>query len=198
MNQALIAVAGGYALMGVLLLSLNVASRWRWWIKVITTGVTAAFFVVSFYGVKSLVGWPSDQRVPAQFQLHWGTVTEPDKFMGDPGAIFLWVEALDDRNMPTGIPRAHKLPYSKELAEKVMKARAKIEQGIQQAGSAESLDEAGEKEEGESSAENEKRASQAREGDGGGNRDPEALLNRNIAIDFTDLPPPILEKKPGL
>ena len=117
--------------------------------------------------------------------------------MGDPGAIYIWVEELDDRNMPTGVPRAYRMPYSKELAEKVMKARSKIEQGQQQAGSAESLEDSQEQGDGADAA-SEKSASQAREGDTGGARDPDALMNRNVAIDFHDLPPPILEKKPGL
>ncbi len=35
-----------------------------------------------------------------------------------PGAIHLWVEALDDDNFPSGVPRAYRLPYDGHLAER--------------------------------------------------------------------------------
>ena len=55
---------------------------------------------------------------------------------GDPGSIYLWVEALDDDNRPSGVPRAYRLPYSDQLAEKTDRATSEIAAGRPQGGRA--------------------------------------------------------------
>jgi hypothetical protein len=48
---------------------------------------------------------------------------------GDPGSIYLWVEALDQDNRPSGIPRAYRIPYSEQLAQRTDKAASDIAAG---------------------------------------------------------------------
>ncbi len=55
---------------------------------------------------------------------------------GDPGAIYLWVEELDDGNRPSGVPRAFRIPYSDRLADKTDKAQSEIAAGRAQGGRA--------------------------------------------------------------
>jgi hypothetical protein len=55
---------------------------------------------------------------------------------GDPGSIYLWVEALDDGNRPSGIPRAYRIPYSDSLAGRTDKAASEIAAGRPQGGRA--------------------------------------------------------------
>ena len=66
-------------------------------------------------------------------------MVEPDPKLHDPGAIFFWVEEVDENNVPTGVPRSYRLPYSKPLADKSMKARDEIMSGNPQEGTADDL-----------------------------------------------------------
>lgn len=111
MALSLTGVVLAYVAIGVLLLSLNIASRWHWGVKSAAIAVTTLFFGVSYGSIAGLIGWPSEARVPEHFQLHWATVVEPDKLNGLPGSIYLWLEELDDDNIPKGTPRAFRVPY---------------------------------------------------------------------------------------
>src|SRR5689334_12094111 len=129
MTLPLAGIVAAYVATAVLLLSLNLASRWHWGIKATAIAVTNGFFVTSYLSIAGLLGWPSEGRLPGRFQLHWATVVEPDKLSGLPGSIFLWVEALDENKMLAGTPRAFRVPYSRELAERIGHAKERIEQG---------------------------------------------------------------------
>jgi len=56
-------------------------------------------------------------------------IVEPHSLEGDPGSIYLWVEALGEDNRPNGVPRAYRIPYSDKLAEKTDKAASEIAAG---------------------------------------------------------------------
>jgi hypothetical protein len=147
MTFGLLGTIAAYVGIAVLLLSLNIASRWMWWIKAGAIVITGLFFVTSYASVAALIGWPTKERPPAQFQLHWAKIVEPNQFYDDPGAIFLWLEELDENNVPTGVPRSYRIPYSPELAEELTKAQEKIMEGEEVAGSVEALEEQGEEQE---------------------------------------------------
>jgi hypothetical protein len=66
-------------------------------------------------------------------------VVEPDPKIADHGSIYLWVEEVDANNVPTGVPRAYRLPYSRPLADKSNKARDEIMSGNPQEGDADDL-----------------------------------------------------------
>jgi len=72
--------------------------------------------------------------LPQRFEVLWALTVEPDPASHDPGAVHLWVQALDAANLPNGEPRAYRLPYSTRLAEKTEAARAEIKAGHPQAG----------------------------------------------------------------
>jgi hypothetical protein len=190
MTLPLIGVGLSYVVLAVLLLSLNLASRWHWGIKAAAIAVTTVFFGVSYTSIAGLIGWPTEAHVPVHFQLDWGTVVEPDKLNGAPGAIFLWLEALDENNMPAGTPRAFRVPYSRELADRIGHARERIEQGIEQAGSARDLDMP------EVPADQDRRlAGTMRQNEEGSPSDPTAFIQHMPSIEFQDMPPPALPPK---
>ena len=137
---SMLATVAAYVVIAVLLLSLNLTSTWKWWIKASAIGVTALFFAGSYAAIVSLLGWPSPDRVPERFQLLWSSIVEPDKLTGDEGAIFLWVENLDENNVASGRPRAFELPYSGDLARRLREAQEKREQGLDVAGTIEGGD----------------------------------------------------------
>jgi hypothetical protein len=191
MTLPLAGVVGSYVLIAVLLLSLNLASRWRWGIKAAAIAITTVFFGLSYASIGGLIGWPSEARVPEHFQLHWAIVVEPDKLNGLPGSIYLWVERLDEKNMPAGTPRAFKLPYSRELADRIGRAKQRIEQGTDQAGTARDL----EVPEGEPDEDRRLAGSPRRQDQPGSTGDPTAFIQHVPSIEFEDMPPPALPPK---
>src|ERR1700730_7237890 len=96
MTTTLIAISAAYVVMGVLLLSVGLASPIRWWLKATVITLTSVFFVEAFFATKGLLGWPGSGRLPARFQLLWTRVVEPDPKLHDAGSIFLWGEAVDE------------------------------------------------------------------------------------------------------
>jgi hypothetical protein len=191
MTLPLIGVAISYVVVAVLLLSLNLASRWHWGVKAAAIAVTTLFFGISYASIAGLVGWPSEARVPERFQLHWATVVEPDKLNGLPGSIYLWLESLDESNMPAGTPRAFRVPYTRELAERIAHAKERIEQGMDQAGTARDLDVP----EGLPGEDRRLAGAPLRQNEPGSTGDPTAFIQPMPAIEFEDMPPPALPPK---
>jgi hypothetical protein len=134
--SVILALSISYALVGALLLVILVYARLPWSAKAVAVVVTSAFYIVSFIGVRGLLGWASVDRLPISFKLLQARIVEPHSLEGDPGSIYLWVEALDEGNRPNGVPRAYRIPYSDKLAEKTDKAASEIAAGRPQGGRA--------------------------------------------------------------
>ena len=139
MTPTVLAISAAYVVLGVLLLAIGLGSRFSWWVKAAAVVVTSVFFVEAFFATKSLLGWPRDGALPARFQLLWARVVEPDRKSSNPGAIYLWIEEVDENNVPDGVPRSFRLPYSRPLADRSAKARDEIISGKPQQGSAEEI-----------------------------------------------------------
>jgi hypothetical protein len=140
MTLGFVGVIAAYVIVAVLLLSLNIAPRWAWWIKATAIIITSAFFVISYYSMIDLMGWPVKARLPEKFQMLWAKVNEPDKLLNTPGAIYMWVEALDANNVPTGLPRAYRLPYTQPLETGIENALDMIAAGQEVGGTANMMD----------------------------------------------------------
>ena len=136
LQSVILALAIGYALIGALLLVILVYARLPWLAKAIAVVVTSAFYIVSFAGARGLLGWASTERLPATFKLLQARIVDPHTLEGDPGSVYLWVEALDEDNRPSGVPRAYRLPYSDTLAEKTHEAERQMAAGRAQGGRA--------------------------------------------------------------
>jgi hypothetical protein len=119
----------GYVLLALLLLSLNLRSVWRWWVKGGAIVVTVAFFALSFLAIQALLGRPTAADPPARFQLHAALIEEPDRGGEHPGAIYLWLTEKDAQGIAAGLPRAHALPYSRDLHQSAAQALAQIKDG---------------------------------------------------------------------
>src|SRR5262245_22716311 len=104
-----------YAMVGALLLVILVYARLPSPAKAVVVAVTSAFYIASFFGTRGLMGWASADRLPPIFKVLQVRIVEPHTLEGDPGSIYLWVEALDEGNRPSGVPRAYRLPYKESL-----------------------------------------------------------------------------------
>ena len=136
LQTVIVTLAVSYALIGALLLLVLVYGRLPWPAKAAAVVVTSVFYVVSFVGARSLLGWASIDRLPASFKLLQTRIVDPHTVEGDPGSVYLWVEALDEDNRPSGVPRAYRLPYTDALADKTQHASDQIAAGHPQGGRA--------------------------------------------------------------
>ena len=178
-----------YIVIAVLLLSLNLTSRWRWGIKAVAIVVTAVFFIEAYVFTHRLLGWPTNTELPGHFQVLWGKVEEPDKFTGADGAIYLWLDELDEYNIPLGVPRAHELPYSDRLAEAVLEVTEKIQEGLEVSGTAEILDNQ------KSPSKEELEEITQRDDQDGSRYDVDVFPDDHQVIEFDDMPAPVLPDK---
>ena len=118
LNSIILSLAIAYAVLGVLLLVACLFTHLPWPVKAGAIVVTSAFYLVSFFATHSLLGWSTDDPLPPNFKLLGARIVEPHSVGDDPGSIYLWVEAYDHDNFPSGVPRAYRLPYSAKLADK--------------------------------------------------------------------------------
>src|SRR5438552_3053554 len=196
MTPTLIAIAAAYVVMGVLLLAVGLTSRFAWWVKAAVIVITSAFFSEVFFASKGLLGWPGTGALPPKFQLLWSRVVEPDPKMGSKGAIYLWVEQVDENNVPNGLPRSYRLPYSVKLAERSLKARDEIMAGNPQEGTSEDMG----NEEANSADNN--RAQKQEQQDGGitstsaGQVNLDDILEQIPRVEFRPMTGPVLPPKP--
>ena len=134
LQSVIVTLSVGYALIGALLLLVLVYARLPWQAKAAAVIVTSTFYVVSFVGMRGLLGWASVDRLPPSFKVLQTRIVDPHTVDGDPGSVYLWVEALDEDNRPSGTPRAYRLPYTDALAEKAQHASDQIAAGHPQGG----------------------------------------------------------------
>ena len=130
MTQTAIALTiACYAMLGVLLLSLNFASLWRWWIKAAAIVLTVVACVGSYFSIVGLLGWPSSDAMPARFNLVSTRIIEPDMLRGTPGRIYLWIEEVDEDQIIISPPRAFEVPYEVDLSIQVAEAQSELNGG---------------------------------------------------------------------
>lgn len=140
MNGAVISLTLSYAMLGLLLLSLNLNSSWIWPIKAIAVGTALPLFLMTFIALEGLMGWPSDADLPEDFQLHAAVIEEPMSGQDQSGAIYLWLtskaDMLNDIVVPEAdaLPRAFALPYSRDLHNRVDAMKEALQNGKMVAG----------------------------------------------------------------
>jgi hypothetical protein len=107
------------------------------WLKLSTVAI---LFVISnqiYFGFESMKGWPTEEKLQGSGQLLWAIVNEPNG--SDAGAIYMWVYLPEDDSTwynkyvkyhtNDASPRAVKLPYNKNTAEQINKAKKAMEEG---------------------------------------------------------------------
>ena len=133
MTLGITGIISAYVLLGLLLLSINLYSKWSWQVKATTIVLTSAFYVITYFSFPPLLGWATSQNPPQQFRLIAAHVVQPNKDSGEDGAVYLWLTEIRDMTT-TGEPRAYVFDYSNELHEKIINVNAKLDKDIEQLG----------------------------------------------------------------
>jgi hypothetical protein len=190
--MTIFAAVAAYVVLAVLLLSLNLTSTWRWWIKAGSIVVTTGFFVWTYAALVGLMGWPSTGQIPSRFKLVWTSIVEPDRITGASGAIYMWVETLDANNVASGVPRAYQIAYTDQLAEDVRAAQERREAGEEVMGTI------SENEEAEAQSQPEQMQNQAVDPRQDSRTDSVPYFTDSMVMTFEDLPPIVTpDKGPG-
>lgn len=192
MSAAVAGLVAAYVLLAVLLLSLNLTSLWRWWIKAAAILLTTAFFALTYASIRGLLGWPTMDKPPARFTLLWTAVSEPNRKLRNAGAIYLWADALDANNVPSGRPRAYQLPYSDALARKIAGAQEKREHGIEVMGTVSIGDL---QPDAQPKSDIKMGQTQTKTGDHNAAADTVPFMDDGTRLGFQDLPPVLLPDK---
>ena len=129
MQIALWGTIGIYGLLALLVLNLSIFSLWRWWVKAGLMVVTAVVFVAAYSVISGLIGWPSPSQLPSRFSLLHTYVEEPDKQRDFAGNIYLWVQEVDDNQVPIAQPRAYVMPYVVETMKGVTQSQEMLDRG---------------------------------------------------------------------
>ena len=134
-------ILGGISGITILYVLLMVSLAWtiigikgRWITKGLFMAIAIWFSVTLYYSFHNFMGWPSEEDISTKYsQLIWFQIKEPSKVTNHPGAIYLWVREIPESEKLEGltlrqlidpmvwftypdesVPRAYKIPYSKE------------------------------------------------------------------------------------
>lgn len=129
MTGDVILLSIAYAAVAGLLVSLNLATRYAWWVKGIGVVLVTGLYVGSWTALNGLLGWATPEPMPEQFRVLWITMDEPDKATKEPGHIYLWVRQLDEAGLPFGAPRAHRVAWTEAAAEAAQEALDRMDEG---------------------------------------------------------------------
>jgi hypothetical protein len=192
-------IAMGFVLIAALILWFIIGSKGHWGIKASMILLSLYFCLSVGFSIAGFMGWPTDDKLPSKFLLHWVVIQEPDVKLGDEGSIYIWVRPINEPGIEhkewndyllsfydgKSRPRAYRMPYSRELHEQAQKAIDAISRG-EGVGGINGTDE--KKGRGKESG---KGKGSDKAGDGG------RSLTNNGGIEFHKLPPPKLPDKDG-
>jgi len=191
MTSPVAGLVAAYLVLALLLVSLNLTSLWRWWIKAAAIVVTTGFFGITYQAVSGMMGWPTTQRLPSRFNLVWTRIVEPDKKTSRAGGIYIWAEELDENNVPADKPRSYQLSYTDDLARKVARAQEKRDRGSDVMGK---LDDERQRE-GEQSGKAVKIGQIHKDGEQNAATDTVPFPDDGEGLNFEELPPVVLPDK---
>ncbi len=71
-----------FILLSAIILWFVIGSKGQWHLKAVCIALTLYFSLSLSKSLHDVAGWPSGERLPDKFEIHWGLVEEPDKSTG--------------------------------------------------------------------------------------------------------------------
>ena len=128
-----------------LILWFIIGAKGHWLLKASVIFITLYLCLSVGASIPNFAGWPSDDRLPDEFLVHWILVREPDKKTKDDGSIYIWASTLSGPKeqaytgwkrfllsfavQDTREPRSYRTPYSTEAHKRASGAVSKIRAG---------------------------------------------------------------------
>ncbi|MBC6496802.1 MAG: hypothetical protein GDA54_00540 [Alphaproteobacteria bacterium GM7ARS4] len=122
-----------YTLVACVLVIIHMRTSLHWGIKSSLTLGMALFYIMHYYGLKQLPGWPSHEELPSEFRLVAAQIYEPNPITQHPGHIYLWVSSMHD-DIGLSTPQAFVLDYNGTLHTNINQALNRMKSGKPQLG----------------------------------------------------------------
>ena len=139
-----------YVLLMVLLSWSIIGIKGRWITKGLFMAIAIWFSITLYHSFHNFMGWPTEETINTKYsQLIWFQIKEPSKVSNHPGAIYLWVREIPESEKVEGftlkqlsdpmvwfiypdenVPRAYKIPYTKEAHKKLRESVEARKKGI--------------------------------------------------------------------
>jgi hypothetical protein len=126
------AIVSAYVVVATVLLGLGLYSKWSFRTKVCGIVLVLVAYLLIYFSLPRLLGWPTDSQVPRRFELHGVYIQDPDKVTGKPGSVFFW--ATDLSPAARAQPRAFRMPFTASFKSVLEEAQGKLRQNIPQEG----------------------------------------------------------------
>lgn len=133
------AIVSAYVVVALALLGLSLWSTWSFRKKVAGIALVTLAWLLVYFSLPRMLGWPTDKQVPRRFELHGVYIQDPDKSTGQPGTVFFW--ATDLAPGADARPRAFRMPFTASFKSVLEEANGKLRQNIPQEGELELDDE---------------------------------------------------------
>ena len=95
-------------------------------LKLVLAFLCLGFYVWHYNALQGYLGWPAKKGIPPSFELISSVVIEPDLKTDEAGGIYLWLRDLDSDRL---VPRSFRLPYDKQLHQRVDDTMRRQQQG---------------------------------------------------------------------
>ena len=95
-----------YAVIAALLLVFCFYTNFTKKVKLISIFAVSLFYISSWKGYVGVLGWPTSEDLPDDFNILWVVIQEPNKSKSNEGELFLWIKEIDEFKKPIGDPRA--------------------------------------------------------------------------------------------
>ncbi len=99
--------------------------------KIIMICMMGVFYFTSWETYKNILGWPSSEELPENFNIIWVLVLQPDKKKNTEGEIYLWISDKDSFDEISKQPRAYQITWNEENHKKAQEALHKLKEGEQ-------------------------------------------------------------------
>jgi hypothetical protein len=186
-----------FILLTAIILWFVIGARGQWSLKATCIALTLYFSLSLSQSLSSITGWPTTDKIPEQFEIHWALIEEPNKATYEKGRMFIWLTPSNMKKNNTvnwfmsfytpeeGSPRAYSVPYSRDNHEKIDGVLEQLKNGQRVMGGKGVKRGKGE---GEGEGDGDGKNGQG-DGTGGGS------LSNSPELYFYPLPPPKLPKK---
>ena len=126
------AIVSSFVLVALVLLGLGLYSAWSLRRKISGIVLVTLAYVLVYFALPRMLGWPSDNQVPRRFNLLAVYIQEPDKTTHEAGSVFFWANDLSPNADPR--PRAYHMPFKASFKSVLEEAQGKLRQNIPQEG----------------------------------------------------------------
>ena len=76
-------------------------------LKLSSIFIISIFYVFSWRGYIGVLGWPTLEELPDDFNILWVVIQEPNKARSNEGELFLWIKEIDRSEEHTSELQSH-------------------------------------------------------------------------------------------